>query len=133
MCIALAGFALNACGSDAKDSSAVTAAGTDQTSAAGKDESPATSAADDVVTIPAAGEGDVSQQICDGIGFVLADMAAIPGAAAAMYGPELVVKLSDVLVENEFDEEAVKTTCPTEYAEFLKQAQTTSLFGVSAP
>jgi hypothetical protein len=34
---------------------------------------------------------------------------------------------------NGLDEEAVKATCPTEYAEFLTKAKTTSLFGVSAP
>ncbi len=137
LCIALVGMSLSACGSDAKDSSAVGAASTVQTSAAGPATSPATPATDDVVTIPVSGDSDVAQRVCDGIGRALGEMAATPGAVAEMYGSELLTQVSSLLTEDEMnsgvDEEAVKATCPTEYAEFLTKAQTTTLFGVSAP
>jgi hypothetical protein len=97
LCIVFAGISLTACGGDATDSSAVLRSGTDQTSAAGTDESLAT--ADDVVTIPVSGESDVAERTCDGIGRALGEMAAVPGAAAEMFGFELLNQLSSLLTE----------------------------------
>jgi hypothetical protein len=124
--IVLVGMSLTACGSDTTPSSASPTAAPEQTDAT-----------DDVVTIPVAAGSDLIQRVCDGIGRTLGEMGAIPSAVAEMYGPELLVQLSSLVdmnaLHNDFDEEAVKTTCPTEYADFLTKAKTTSLFGVSAP
>jgi hypothetical protein len=126
LCFLLVGMSLTACGSDATPSSAGPTTTPAQTDATG-----------DVGTVPAAGGSDLTQGVCDGISRALGEMAAIPSAVAEMYGPELLVQLSSLVdmdaLHNDFDEAAVKTTCPTEYAEFLTKAKTTSLFGVTAP
>jgi hypothetical protein len=133
LCTVLAGISLTACGSDAAGSSAATSAGAGQTTVAGSTETPATPAA----TIPVAGAGDLAQGVCDGIARALGEMAAVPGAVAEMYGAELLNQLSSLVdmdqLHNEFDEAAVKATCPADYAEFLTKAETTTLFGVSGP